>query len=205
MKNLAFFFILTLLASHARADVITQHQSDSLSQFQGAFAPLVFEKYSGPGTLVGVTLTENASIKNDFSIQFANATTISVSVTESIFGFAPVTISRSATSQGPMTIIPQGAVTPFSRTLQLNPKDFIGTGTYSIPVDSAAVSHFMSHNGNGYGSVLTFGQADCTLTYEFSPVTIHHDSVPEPSTYALAGAMGIAAMMGARWRLKRSV
>jgi hypothetical protein len=208
MKKFALLAFVTLLGPEGRADVITQHQGDPLSQFQGHFAPLVFEKYSGPGTLVGVTLTESASIKNVFSIAFANAATISLSVRESIFGFEPITISRAATSNRAGTTIPQGAFSPFSRTLALNPKDFLGTGAYVIPVDSAATSNFASNDGNGYGSVLTYGRADAILTYRFSavpdPGPIHVSAVPEPSTCMLAGILGMAGMVGAWWRPKRS-
>jgi hypothetical protein len=199
MKKLALLAFVTLLGPEARAGVITQHQGDSLSQFQGHFAPLVFEKYSGPGTVVGVTLTETASITNSFSIAFANAATISLSVKESIFGFGPITISRSATSNGAESITPPAALTPFTRTLALDPKDFLGTGAYVIPVDSAAVSNFTTNDGNGYGSVLTYGLADAVLTYQ-----IRGSAVPEPSTYMLAGVMGMVAMAGASWRSKRS-
>src|SRR5438270_647421 len=78
--------------------------------------------------------------------------------------------------------------------------------TYVITVDAVAVSTFISNNGIGYGSVLTVGQADETLTVRVSPDpgTVHNTAVPEASTYALAGVIGIAAMMGGVWRSKRS-
>jgi hypothetical protein len=209
MKKMALVVLVTIFSPQAWADVITLNQSDPLSPFQDKFAPLVFEKYHGPETLVGVTLTETASIKNDFLITFANSATITLSVEESIFGFKPITISRGATSSGAETIVPPGVVTPFSRTLTLDPKSFVGTGSYVIPVDAAAMSHFSSSDGNGYGAVRTYGQVDAILTYQFAPnptPSVHPPvAVPEPSTHLLAAIMGLSAAVSVWWRTKRRI
>jgi len=204
MKRLILLLVASIPAA-ARGDLITQTAATPRTTFQGSFSPLTFQKYSGPGELISVTLTENASIEHTFAIHAFNATTLRLDVTASILGFDPVSESRSVTTVGPGVSTPDPTVSRFTRTLTLSRADFVGPGVFTVPVGSSAISRFSSSSGNGFGSVTTVGMADATLTYNVrtprpppSPL-----STPEPATLAGAG-LALLAGLGYAWRRRRA-
>lgn len=207
MKRLLLLLVATFPPA-ARGELIVQTAATPRTTFQGAFAPLVFQKYHGPGELISVTLTEHASIEHTFAIQAFNATTLRLDVTAAILGFGPVSESRSVTTAGPGVFTPDPTVSRFTRTLTLSAAEFVGPGVFTVPVASLATSLFTSSSGNGFGSVTTVGMADATLTYNVRPPAGPLPvplplTAPEPSTLAGAGLAGLTGL-GRAWKRRRA-
>ena len=76
-------------------------------------------------------------------------------------------------------------------------QDFIGNGTFDLPVTATAFSSFFSSSGNGGGAVITKANASVTIEFEF---------VPEPTSALLLGlGFGITIIAGkAHGRSKRA-
>jgi hypothetical protein len=102
----------------------------------------------------------------------------------------------------PHFIPPTITTQTFTRTLTLSNApsifpDFIGNGTFDLPVTATAFSSFFSTSGNGGGAVIT--RASATVSIEF-------DFVPEPTSVLLLGlGFGIIVIAGkAHGRSKRA-
>jgi hypothetical protein len=123
-------------------------------------------------------------------------------------GTTPATFGSSLPTTSPNFVAP--TMTQASQTVTLTDTTdlglFSGNKTVQLPVAAKAFSSFSSSSGNGFGSVMTQGTADVTVTYAW------HDNapaqqtvpnpVPEPVTMVLWGVGG--AMMFAVHRRRRS-
>jgi hypothetical protein len=79
--------------------------------------------------------------------------------------------------------------------------EFIGSGTFGLPITANANSSFYSSSGNGSGTVLTSASATVTVQYEYNPALPQSTSTPEPSGLILLGlGAGIGLFAAARVR-----
>jgi hypothetical protein len=74
-------------------------------------------------------------------------------------------------------------------------KEFIGNGTFDLPVTATAFSSFYSNTGNGGGGVLTTASASVSIQYNFQ---IAPESVPEPPGVFLLGLGAGLLFFGSR-------
>jgi hypothetical protein len=67
---------------------------------------------------------------------------------------------------------------------------FIGTGTFDLPITATAFSNMYCDSGNGGGDVITTANASLTIQYRFTPA-----SIPEPTSFILLGlGMGMTLL-----------
>ena len=75
---------------------------------------------------------------------------------------------------------------------------FTGSGNVALPVSASAFGRFTSSSGNGFGRITTNATASVTLNYNW---TITGDqTIPEPTSFILAGIGGIALLCHNRMR-----
>ncbi len=111
-------------------------------------------------------------------------------------GTGPATFGSNLPSTSPNFIAP--TMTQASQTATLtNPADlalFTGSNVLNLPVSAKAFSSFSSSSGNGFGSVMTQGTADVTVTYSWhnnpSGAQTVPNPAPEPMTMVLWGVGG---------------
>jgi hypothetical protein len=114
----------------------------------------------------------------------------------------PFIIIDGVLKPNPYYVAPTDTSTMLSRTLTLADApslfpDFIGNGTFGLPVTATAFSSFFCSSGNGGGGVITKANAIVTIQYVYTALTI-----PEPSSIVLLG-VGIGISFVAATRLHR--
>jgi len=73
--------------------------------------------------------------------------------------------------------------------------DYVGTGTFAVNYSSLQYQHWSGASGNSTSSspISSRGYVTITYTYDYTPV-------PEPTTFALIGAGGLAIVLRRRFR-----
>jgi hypothetical protein len=156
----------SVLADPAKRALLTDGPTVSL------FAPSGAPIFGPPATRQPVDFVQLTESKGTWSslLPFTDPHFIPPSVTEQSF-------SRSLTRDNAPSLF----------------SEFIGTGSFGLPVTATSFSSFYSSSGNGGGAVLTKADAIVTIQYEFAAPQIL-GAVPEPSSVLLLGA-GIAGVL----------
>ena len=77
---------------------------------------------------------------------------------------------------------------------------FTGAGNVALPVAATSFGSFNSTSGNGFGRITTSATATVTVQYNWHPTQPGGQTIPEPSSFVLAGLGGIGLLLARRKR-----